>query len=68
RKNDEAHAEMVLHVEEEQLAHMTSTVTADVWAELERVHWARGFATRISLHRQFMSMRMKKEQAMPSWI
>ncbi|TFK47768.1 hypothetical protein OE88DRAFT_1738300 [Heliocybe sulcata] len=31
---------------------MTSTITADVWAELER----------------FMSMWMKKEQAMSSWI
>ncbi|KAK0216888.1 hypothetical protein IW262DRAFT_1275793 [Armillaria fumosa] len=40
RKNDEALAEMILNVEVDQLAHMTSDVATKVWEELEKVHRA----------------------------
>jgi hypothetical protein len=68
RKNREAKAEMILNVQIDQLAHMTDDNAADIWLELERVHRARGFATRITLRRKFLTMRMQAGQRMASWI
>jgi len=39
-KNAEAYAEMILAVETDQLAHMTTETTAEIWTELECVHYA----------------------------
>ncbi len=68
RKNAEAKAEMILSVEVDQLAHMTAPNAAEVWEELERVHRARGLATRLALRRTFLTMKMKPDQPMSQWI
>jgi gag-polypeptide of LTR copia-type/Zinc knuckle len=68
KKNAEARAKMILHVEADQLPHMTSSATAEIWAELEKMHRAKGLATRIAWRRRFYSMRMKRDHWMSSWI
>ena len=68
RKSAEARAEMILAVEVDQLAHMAATTAYEVWQELEKVHRARGFATKMALRRHFMSMHMEDQQKMASWI
>jgi len=68
RQSAEARAEMILAVEVDQLAHMSAPTAYEVWQELERVHRSRGFATKMSLRRKFMSMRMEDTQKMASWI
>jgi hypothetical protein len=68
RQSAEARAEMILAVEVDQLPHMSAPTAYEVWQELERVHRSRGFATKISLRRKFMSMRMDDTQKMASWI
>lgn len=68
RKNAEARVEMILHVEVDQLAHMSSHIASEIWEELERVHRARGLATRLALRRTFLSMRKKSYQPMYQWI
>ena len=40
KKNSEAHAELILHVEIDQLPHMTSRIAFEIWTELEKVHRA----------------------------
>ncbi|KZV59775.1 hypothetical protein PENSPDRAFT_536783, partial [Peniophora sp. CONT] len=68
RKNAEARAEMILHVEVDQLAHMTAPLAKDMWIELQRIHRARGLASRIAMRRRFLSLRMKTNQLMSSWV
>ncbi|KAI0700324.1 hypothetical protein BC835DRAFT_1207470, partial [Cytidiella melzeri] len=68
RKNAEARAEMILHVEVDQLAHMTSTVVSEVWEELQRVHRARGLATCLAVRRTFLTMKKKDDKPMAQWI
>ena len=68
RKDDEARAELILSVEPDQLAHMNAPTAYEIWQELERVHRARGFATKMSLRRTFMTMQKRDDQKMSSWI
>jgi hypothetical protein len=68
KKNIEARAEMILSVDVEQLAHMRGADAIDVWTELESVHRAQGFATKMSLRRKFISSRMRSDQKMSAWI
>lgn len=67
-ENAEACAEMILAVETDQLAHMTAETAAEIWTELERVHRARGLATRLALCRKFSVMKKKKGRPMSQWI
>ncbi|KAJ7125744.1 hypothetical protein C8R43DRAFT_830390, partial [Mycena crocata] len=46
-KMAEARAEMILRVEDGQLAHMTSRDPMVVWETLERTHRAPGFAMQL---------------------
>ena len=59
QKNQEAHAELQLAVEPDQLAHMTAELALQIWAELERVHRSTGFTTRIGLKWMLWKMKMK---------
>jgi len=59
---------MILAVETDQLAHMTAETAAEIWTELERVHRARGLATRLALCRKFSVMKKKKGRPMSQWI
>ncbi|KAF9020520.1 hypothetical protein BDZ89DRAFT_885601, partial [Hymenopellis radicata] len=44
-----ARAEMILHIEESQIAHMEFRDPREVWRNLESVHRAQGFATSLAL-------------------
>lgn len=68
RKNKEARAEIILHVEEDQISHCVSLVASEVIEELTRVHRARGLATRLTLRRRFLTMKKKIDQPMSQWI
>ena len=64
RKNKEARAEIMLHVEEDQLAHCFSLVASEIIEELTRVHRARGLATRLALRRRFLTLKKLSDQPM----
>lgn len=66
-KLDEARAELVLRVDDGQLAHMHSRDPAEIWATLKRVHRAAGFATTLALRRQFLTAK-KGDEGMQAWI
>ncbi len=68
RKSAEACTKMILAVEVDQLTHMTAPTAVEVWTELERVHCLRGFATKMTLRRKFMTMHKSNNQRMSSWI
>lgn len=68
KKNSLARAELILSVEPDQLAHMTSPYAAVIWKELEHVHRARGFATRLALCRKFLTLKKCSDQPMSQWI
>ena len=68
KKDALARAELILCVEPDQLAHMTGSFAYEIWQELERVHRARGFATRLSLRRHFLTLKKRSDQPMSQWI
>ena len=68
QKLAEARAELILHVEAGQLAHMRSKDLMDIWETLRSVHCARGFATALALCRKFLTTKKKLDQSMQSWI
>lgn len=68
RKNKEARAEIMLHVEEDQLTHCFSMVASETLDELERVHRAHGLATRLAYRRRFLTMKKKADQSMSAWV
>ena len=68
RKNKEARAEILLHVEEDQLAHCFSLVASEIIEELTRVHRARGLATCLALRRRFLTMKKRADQPMSQWV
>ena len=47
-KMQEARAELILRVDDGQLSHMRSEDPMEIWATLERVHRAAGFATSLA--------------------
>ncbi|KAK0501904.1 hypothetical protein EDD18DRAFT_1346473 [Armillaria luteobubalina] len=53
-KMAEACAEMILHVDGDQLLHMILRDPMEVWEMLKSVHRARGFATSLALCRKFL--------------
>jgi hypothetical protein len=68
RKQAEARAEIVLHVETSQLSHVRDADPAVIWTNLETVHRARGFATRLMLRRKFHSLKKADDVSMQAWI
>lgn len=61
-------AELILSVEDGQLAHMSSPDPNIVWEELKRVHEARGLSTKLALTRTFLRMSKREDEAMVTWI
>ena len=61
-------AEMVLRVDDSQLAHMNSADPKTIWESLAKVHRARGFGSRLQLRRHFITATMDEDQTMESWI
>ena len=68
KKNAEAQAEIVLHVEVSQLAHVRDENSEDIWNNLETMHRSRGLASRLALRRRFLTMRKRGDQPMANWI
>ncbi|KAG6825986.1 hypothetical protein H0H92_001614, partial [Tricholoma furcatifolium] len=67
-KMAEARAELILRVDDGQLAHMRSQDPLDIWETLGRVHRAAGFATSLALRRKFLTAKKQPEQSMQAWI
>jgi gag-polypeptide of LTR copia-type/Zinc knuckle len=67
-KQQKARAELKLNVEPRQLPHTRFDTPKEIWENLERVHRAKGFASRLSLLRRFHGMVKDDEQTMSSWV
>jgi uncharacterized short protein YbdD (DUF466 family) len=67
KKIADAYAEMVLRVEDLQLAHMRSRDPETIWDTLAQVHRARGLATRLALRRKFLTS-VKGVETMSAWV
>ena len=68
KKIAEAYAEIVLRVEDSQLAHMRSHDPEIVWDTLAQVHCARGLATQLVLWRQFLTSVKGADEIMSAWV
>src|SRR4051794_33166952 len=68
RRQGEARAEIVLHVEESQLAYVRGRDPKVIWDTLTATYRARGFATRRALRRKFFTLAKHDDQSMPAWI
>src|SRR5882762_5721986 len=68
RKQAEARAEIVLHVETPQLPHVQKVDLAQIWENLRMIHHARRFASRLTLCRKFLGLPKRDEQPMQNWI
>jgi hypothetical protein len=64
----EACSELILAVEDSQLAHMDGDDPKVIWDELTKVHGARGLSTQLAAIRKFVRMEKKADQSMSSWI
>jgi len=64
----EACSELILAVDDSQLAHMDSEDPKVIWDELAKVHGARGLSTQLAAIRKFVRMEKKADQSMSSWI
>jgi len=67
-KLSEARAELILRVDDSQLAHMRSRDPREIWLTLQRVHRAAGFTTSLALQQRFLTTKMGAKQTMQSWI
>ena len=68
-KRQEAQAEILLHVEPSQYAHVADEEDPHtVWESLKSVHQSRGFATRNAAYRAFMRMTKHDDKPMSAWI
>jgi gag-polypeptide of LTR copia-type/Zinc knuckle len=68
KKQQVARAKIILHIEPSQLPHARFSDPTEIWENLEQVHRARGFATRLALRREFLYMKKRDGQVMNSWI
>jgi hypothetical protein len=68
KKQQVARAKIILHIEASQLPHARYDDPQEIWENLEQVHRARGFATRLALRRNFLYMQKHEDQVMNSWI
>jgi hypothetical protein len=67
-KEQKARAELKLNVDPTQLPHTRFNTPKEIWENLERIHCGKGFASRLSLLRQFHRMEKADSQTMASWI
>ncbi|KAG2039797.1 hypothetical protein BDR03DRAFT_803781, partial [Suillus americanus] len=68
KKMAEACAEIILHVERDQLAHTHDCDPKLIWETLARVHRARGLGTRMALWRKLLTATKEVTESMSSWI
>ena len=67
KKMAEAHAEIILHVEWDQLVHAHERNLKLIWEALTRAHCACGLGTRMTLRRKLL-MAKKGVETMSAWI
>src|SRR5882724_10978735 len=68
KKQQLARAKIILSIEASQLPHTRHDDPKVIWDSLQKVHWAHGFATRLSLRRRFLYMRKRDDQPIVSWV
>jgi hypothetical protein len=68
KREAQCKVEIVLRVEDFQLPHMVDRNPKAIWDSLTNVHCAQGFGSRLQLHRNFITVSMKEDQSMESWI
>lgn len=67
-KKGEARAELILRVEDRQLAHMTARDPMEIRENLQRVHRATGFVMSLVLRRRFLTAKKADDETMEAWI
>ncbi|KAJ3559936.1 hypothetical protein NM688_g47 [Phlebia brevispora] len=68
KKMGEARAELILRVEDSQLAHMKSRDPMKIWKDLKKVHVARGLASQLALRWHWWRMVKGEKESMSAWI
>ena len=66
KKQQVAHAKIILKIDKSQLPHTHYDDLKEIWESLQKVHQACGFATRLSLCCCFLYMRKHDDQPMVS--
>src|SRR5882724_2830204 len=68
KKQQLAHAKIILSIESSQLPHTCHNDLKVIWDSLQKVHWACGFATCLSLCCCFLYMHKQDNQPVISWV
>jgi len=68
KKQQLAHAKIILIIEASQLLHTCHDDPRVIWDSLQKVHQAHGFTTCLSLHCCFLYMHKWDEQPVISWV
>jgi hypothetical protein len=68
KRQAECKSELVLRVDDSQLAHMSSSDPKAVWEGLAAVRRACGFGSRLHIHQKFITAIMKEGLGIESWI
>ena len=68
KKQQLACAKIILSIEASQLLHTCHNNPKEIWDSLQKVHWAHGFATCLSLRHRFLYMRKCDDQPIISWV
>jgi hypothetical protein len=67
-KMAQAQVEIILRVEDGQLAHLCDRDPSVIWDTLQSVHQAHGFATSLALRCWFLTAKKREDESMQSWI
>ena len=68
RKQKVACSEIILRVEASQLPHLRDPDPHVIWTHLRSLHQSRGFASRLTLRRHFITMKKSDSQSIQSWV
>jgi hypothetical protein len=63
-----ARAEIILRISPSQLPHVRDSDPQVIWNNLRTLHQSRGFASRLSLRRRFITMKKGDTQSIQSWV
>ena len=63
-----ARAEIILRISPSQLPHVRDPDPKVIWDNLRALHQSRGFASRLSLRRHFITMKKGDTQSIQSWV
>jgi hypothetical protein len=68
QKKKLARAEIILRISPSQLPHVRDPDPQVIWDNLRTLHQSRGFASRLSLRRRFITMKKGDKQSIQSWV